>query len=77
MNYDWSMTVWLILRTMDTLATAIDTCCAGHPFIAMHHKQPGERLRDKDLAAQGIGRMKEYFADNWDYDGPSLWVYQT
>ena len=33
------------------LATAIDTGSKGCPFIAMHCKQPGEQLTDKDQAA--------------------------
>ena len=52
MNYDWSMTI--VVDPSDhggALATARDTSSVGCPFIAMHCKQPGEWLRDKDLAA--------------------------
>ena len=52
MNYDWSMTM------MDdppdhgrALTAARGTGSVGHPFIAVQRKEPGDRLRDKDLAA--------------------------
>ena len=51
--------LWLVSDHLDdpldpgqALTTAIDTGSASHPFIAVHRKQPGEQLRDKDLAAQ-------------------------
>ena len=34
------------------LAAAIDNGSVGRPFIAVHRKQPGEWLWDKDLAAR-------------------------
>ena len=52
MDYDWSMTI--VDNPPDhgqALAAVRCTGSAGHPFIAVHHKQPGERLKDKDLVA--------------------------
>ena len=49
-NYDWSMT--MVVDPPDhgrALATTKGTSSAGHLFIAVHRKQPGERLRDRDL----------------------------
>ena len=52
MNYGWSMTMAVDPQDQgQALATANGTGSPGHPFIAMHWKQPGEQLRDKDLAA--------------------------
>ena len=48
MNCDWSMTI-VVDPPDHGGATAKGTGSAGHPF---HCKQPGEQLKDKDLAAQ-------------------------
>ena len=61
MNYDWSMTI--VVNSPDqgqALATVRGTYSVGCPFIAVHCKEPGERLKDKDLAGRRQ-RMTENF----------------
>ena len=43
------------------LAAAFDTGSFGLPFIAVHHKQTGERLTDKDLAVQYTKNEKKFW----------------
>ena len=53
-NYElWLVNDHLVdpLDPGQALATAVDTGSVGRPFMAMHGKQLGEWLPDKDLAA--------------------------
>ena len=43
------------------LAAVFDTGSADHPFNAMHRKQPGDRLIDKDLLPGRIQKKKQNF----------------
>ena len=61
MNQDWSKTKMVDpLDHGQALTAGRGTCSAGRPFIALHRKQPGEQLKDKDLIGINTTLVHEF-----------------